>query len=199
METAVRELVDPLLGMIAFFILCGFDMASLARLAVLKRVILCVASALFPFALVRVLMHPTMLHLPAWCVPLGWLLSILGLILLVYSLALEIPFQRAYLTPGASSELVTTATYALTRHPGVLWLAMLLVGLLLTSRSRAMLIAAPAWLLMDILYVWLQDRVFFPHQFADYRQYQHQTPMLLPDLASLRRCWQTLPWRRERS
>jgi protein-S-isoprenylcysteine O-methyltransferase Ste14 len=146
----VRELVDPLLGIIPFFIMCGFDMASLASLAVLKRVALCVASVLFLFASVRVPMHPENLPLPTWCVPMGWLLSILGGILLVYSLALEIPFQRTYLTPGASSELVTTATYALTRHPGVLWLALLLVGLLLVSRSRAMLIAAPTWLLMDI-------------------------------------------------
>jgi protein-S-isoprenylcysteine O-methyltransferase Ste14 len=199
METAMRELVDPLLGMIAFLILCGFDMASLAGRVVLKRATLCVASALFLIAIVRVLMHPAKLPLPAWCVPLGWLISILGGFLLIYSLALEIPFQRTYLTPGAPSELVTRATYALTRHPGVLWMAMLLVGLLLASRSRAMLIAAPAWLLMDILYVWLQDRVFFARQFADYRQYQRQTPMLLPDLVSLRRCWQTLPWRRERS
>jgi len=195
----VREFVDPLLGAIAFLIAFGFDGASLARLGILKRVILAAAGGLFLFALVRVCSQPAKLPLPSWCVPLGWLFSVLGGGLLVYSLAVEIPFQQTYLAPDAPSKLITTGTYALTRHPGVLWLALLLIGLFLASGSRSWLIAAPAWLLMDLLYVWLQDRIFFPRQFPDYRSYQRQTPMLLPDLTSLRRCWQTLPWRSQRS
>ena len=194
----MREIVDPLLGAIAFLILCGFDLASLAGSTILKRVVLFASSALFLVAFVRVLRHTADLPIPAWCVPLGWFFSILGGVLLVYSLALEIPFQHTYIEAGAQNELATSGTYALTRHPGVLWMALLLIGLVLANGSHAMLVAAVIWLLIDILYAWLQDRVFFPRQFPDYRQYQCRTPMLLPDLASLRRCWRTLPWRDER-
>ena len=194
----MNELTDPLLGALALGIFFGFDAASLARRALLKRIILITTGALFCFALVRILASPARLSLPAWCGPVGGLLGALGGGLLIYSLAVEIPFQRTYLAPDAPSQLVTTGTYALTRHPGVLWLALLLCGLLLVSRSRPLLIATPLWLAIDVLYVWLQDRFFFPRQFLDYGRYQRQTPMLWPNRRSLRRCWETLSWRRRR-
>jgi protein-S-isoprenylcysteine O-methyltransferase Ste14 len=190
-------LFDPLLGAIGILILFGFDLATLAGRPRLKRLILAVAWPLCLIALIRAVAHPDKLALPAWAPLAGWLISIPAALLLIYSLAIEIPFQRTYLANGTPDALVTTGTYALTRHPGVFWLAWLLLGLLLISRSRVMLIAAPAWLLLDILYVWLQDRYFFPRQFATYRQYQRQTPMLWPSRASVQRCWQTLPWRRK--
>ncbi len=194
----MNELIAPLLGALALGIFVGFDAASLARRAFLKRVILIVTGTLFFFALARILASPARLPLPTWSVPVGWLFSTLGGGLLIYSLAVEIPFQRTYLAPDAPSQLVTTGTYALTRHPGVLWLGLLLCGLLLVSRSRPLLIATPLWLAIDVLYVWLQDRFFFPRQFPDYGRYQRQTPMLWPNRRSLRHCWETLPWRRRR-
>jgi protein-S-isoprenylcysteine O-methyltransferase Ste14 len=195
-RSAVNELIDPLLGALALGIFFGFDAASLARRAFLKRGILIATSLLFFFALTRILLYPAKLPLPTWCAPLGWLCGVLGGALLLYSLALELPFQRTYLAPDAPSQLITTGTYALTRHPGVLWLGLLLIGLLLASRARPLLIAVPLWLAIDVLYVWLQDRFFFPRQFPDYGRYQRQTPMLWPNRRSLRRCWETLPWRR---
>jgi protein-S-isoprenylcysteine O-methyltransferase Ste14 len=184
---------------LALLITFGFDAASLACRVILKRLILVAAGGLLLFALVGIIRWPVKLPIPGWCTPLGVFLSLLGAFLAVYSLAIEIPFQRTYLGPCAPAGLVTTGTYALTRHPGVLWFALLLIGLLLASRSRPLLIAAPLWLAIDILYVWLQDRFFFPRQFPDYRRYQRETPMLWPTRASVQRCWETLPWRRRQS
>jgi protein-S-isoprenylcysteine O-methyltransferase Ste14 len=191
----VNDLIDPLIGALALGVFVGFDVASLAQRAWLKRLGLLVTSTLFFFALARILASPSRIWLPAWLGPAGGLLTAVGGALLIYSLALELPFHRTYLAPGAPNRLITTGTYALTRHPGVLWMGLLLGGLLLLSRARPLLIAIPLWLALDVAHVWLQDRYFFPRQFPDYRLYQQQTPMLWPTRRSLRRCWETLPWR----
>lgn len=184
------------LGALAFTIALGFDLASMARRTVLKRTILVGACLLFLLALYEALRQPPLWPAPVGVVALGGLLSLIGLGLLIYSLAIEIPARSTYLAPGAPRQLVTTGAYALTRHPGVLWLALFLVGLVIANRSSAMLLAAPIWLGLDVLYVWLQDRYFFGQQFPDYDRYRAQTPMLIPTGRSIRRCWQTLRIRR---
>ena len=183
------------LGALAFLVMLGFDLVSMARRGVLKHAILLIASGLFLAAFYQALRQPPAIAMPAWATALGFLLSLVGILLLTYSLVIEIPFQSTYLAPGAPSKLVTSGTYALTRHPGVLWLALFLAGMLLINRSLALLSAAPVWLGLDVLYVWLQDRYFFPKQFPDYAAYRRQTPMLVPNRSSIARCLRTLPWR----
>ena len=69
---------------------------------------------------------------------------------------------------------------------------LLLVALLLVSCSHLLLWAGPIWLGLDVLVVWMQDRFTLPRQFPDYAEYRQQTPMLLPTMTSVRRCWRTL-------
>lgn len=184
------------LGALAFLIACGFDLASLAHRTFLKRGSLIGASLLFFLALYEALRQPPLWPAPAWVTACGAALGLTGAGLAAYSLVIELPMRRTYLAPGATDRLVTTGTYALTRHPGVLWFALFLAGLLLINRSAALLTAAPVWLGLDVLYVWLQDRYIFPKQFPDYGRYQAHTPMLIPTWRSARRCWQTLFQRR---
>jgi protein-S-isoprenylcysteine O-methyltransferase Ste14 len=73
----------------------------------------------------------------------GWPLLLVSVCLLVYSLFFEIPFQQTYVDARVGDELVKTGTYALVRHPGALWFALLPVSLSLVSRARLLLIAAP--------------------------------------------------------
>jgi protein-S-isoprenylcysteine O-methyltransferase Ste14 len=186
-------------GAVAFLIASCFDLANMAGMMHLKRAIVVLAGILFLLAFWQVLVQPPAFELPRWVIPIGTLLTVLGLALSAYSLVIEIPVQATYVSPDASSQLVTTGTYALCRHPGVLWFALLLLGSFITHRSLTMFIAALVWLGLDILYVWLQDRFFFPKQFPDYPAYRQHTPMLIPTRASIRRCWQTLPWPRGRS
>ena len=90
--------------------------------------------------------------------------------LFVYSLFVEIPFASAYVQKGTPSRLVTTGTYALCRHPGVLWLAGLLAGVFFASGSLWMLVALPLWVGQDVLYVVLQEKLYFFRIFgAEYR------------------------------
>jgi protein-S-isoprenylcysteine O-methyltransferase Ste14 len=94
---------------------------------------------------------------------------------------------------GAPSRLVTSGTYALCRHPGVLWLALLLVGVFMSSGSPWVLAALPVWVGLDVLYVILQEKLFFIRMFgADYREYQRAVPMLIPTWRSVRECARTL-------
>jgi len=132
------------------------------------------------------------LQLPDWSSHAGWPLLLVSVSLLVYSLFLEIPFRRTYAANGVGDRLVETGTYALVRHPGVLWLALFLLGLVLVSRSRLLLLATPVWLLMDVLYVCVQERFLFRKMFPGYEQYQQETPMLIPTRESMARCLRTL-------
>jgi protein-S-isoprenylcysteine O-methyltransferase Ste14 len=184
------------LGALAFLIAFGFDLASLARRTILKRSCLVLASLLFLLALYEALRQPPLWPAPAWATAFGVVLSLTGVGLALYSLVIELPARHTYLGPGAADQLVTTGAYALTRHPAVLWFALFLGGLVIANRSQALLMAAPVWLGLDVVYVWLQDRYLFPRQFKDYARYRAQTPMLLPTARSIRRCWQTLAQRR---
>ena len=181
-----------LLGALGYLTALGVDVAALAGLGRGKQLAGLLSAGLMGYALMRAALAQSKLALPAILAWVGWPLLLVATALLVYSLFLEIPFRRTYVEAGASFALVRTGTYALTRHPGVLWLALLLVALLLVSRSRLLLWAGPIWLGLDVLAVSIQDRCSLPRQFSDYPEYRQETPMLLPTLTSVRRFWRTL-------
>jgi protein-S-isoprenylcysteine O-methyltransferase Ste14 len=185
-----------LLGAAAFALGFGFDWASWRRSAVLKPVLELATVACFLAALLWTLATPGRWGWPAWVAVVGWPLVAAGAALLAYSLFFEIPFAATYARPGSGDVLVTTGTYALVRHPGVLWLGLLLAGLALVSRGRLMLVAGAIWLLCDIVYVWLQEAFLFRRMFPGYEEYQRTTPMLVPTAQSLARCLHSLPLRR---
>jgi protein-S-isoprenylcysteine O-methyltransferase Ste14 len=122
----------------------------------------------------------------------GAILAVAGGALLLWSFALEIPFVTSWVRSSPGHRLVDTGTYALVRHPGVLWYALLLAGLLLATGSGTLVVALPLWISLDVAYVAWEEAVVFPVQFEDYARYQRTTPMLVPTLRSLRRALGTL-------
>ena len=184
------------LGAVAFVMAGFFDFASLKRIPYMKQSIGVTVVLLFGYSLVMVALYPVKLATPAWLSCAGWPFLVLGVFSLVYSLFLEIPFGRTYVTAGTGDELVKTGTYALVRHPCVLWLGLILLSLVLVTRSRLLLLATPVWLLADIAYVWIQEKFFLGRMFAGYEQYEKETPMLIPTRASIVRCWRTMPIRK---
>jgi protein-S-isoprenylcysteine O-methyltransferase Ste14 len=179
-------------GCVAFAVVGLFDLAALKRIPYLKQVVGLAGSLSFGYCLVMVVLHGARLPMPGWLAYAGWLLLIPSIFLLVYSLFLEIPFQQTYAADGVGEKLVKTGTYALVRHPGVLWFGSLLFSLVIVSRSRLLLIAAPTWLLMDVLYAWVQDRFLFGRMFPGYAEYREETPMLIPTRRSVLRCWRSM-------
>lgn len=177
-----------LLGAVGFLMLYLFDLLALHRIPYAKQIVGLVAMGVIGYAHLMVNLRGAKLPLPTGLAYVGWPLFVLASLALFYSLFFEIPFKTTYVKDGAGNQLVTTGTYALTRHPGVLWYALILVAQILISRSRLALYAAPAWLAMDVLYVWIQERYFFSRMFPGYERYKQETPMLIPSRRSIVKC-----------
>lgn len=184
--------VYVLLGGLGFLIGYSLELAPVQRLPGAKPFLGAAAGGLLASSLGMVSLHGGRLSLPAWFSVLGGVLLPLASFLLVYSLFLELPFRRTYMAPGQGPRLVTTGTYALVRHPTVLWYGLLLMSLLLLTRSLTLLMALPLWLGLDILWVILQEQSSLPRTFPHYWRYKQVTPMLIPNHQSLRVCLATL-------
>jgi protein-S-isoprenylcysteine O-methyltransferase Ste14 len=116
---------------------------------------------------------------------LGWGLFLTSVFLLVHSLFVNLPFRKTYVTTGVGGELITTGVYALVRHPGVLWFTLVMLSLILVSRSSLLLIAAPVWILLNVLLVVIEDKFIFGKMFSGYGHYRQKTPMILPNKRSV--------------
>ncbi len=170
-------------GAAAFLVIFWVDYFSLKGKPFVKPLLWLVGVALFVFGLVDTLRSPARISLPAPLSLAGGVLAGVFSLLTVYSLFVEIPFVSAYVQRGRPSRLVTRGTYGLCRHPAVLWLAGFLAGLFLASGSLHLLAAIPVWIGLDVLYVILQERLFFVRIFgAEYTEYQRMVPLLIPGL-----------------
>jgi protein-S-isoprenylcysteine O-methyltransferase Ste14 len=173
-----------ILGSLGFLVIHLLDIASLKRIPGLKPLTLVAGNGLVVYAAVMACLASDKLSLPPWVSWLGWVLLPASLFMLVYSLFLNLPFKKTYVSQGAGP-LVTGGLYALVRHPWVYWLILAMLALVLASGSSLMLIAAPIWVGLDVILVAIQDRFFFGKMFADYDSYRRRTPMLIPNRRSL--------------
>jgi protein-S-isoprenylcysteine O-methyltransferase Ste14 len=181
-----------LIGAAGFIILFFFDLAALKQIRFLKTVIWVVGNGLIFVSLNIMMFRSPRYTLPDAIRYSGIALSVITSPLLAYSLLIEIPFKRTYLDKGTGDKLVITGTYALVRHPGVLWLILLLIGFFLSTGSKTLLITLPVWAFLDILYIIIQDKIFFVRQFGEeYVRYQQEVPMLIPNIKSIKRCLST--------
>jgi len=184
-----KNMIFVIIGAVGFVILFLFDPIALQKIKILKPFIWLIGNGLIFISLNRMMFNSPQFIMPKFLKYVGIAMSVTASPLLVYSLLIEIPFKTTYLDKGAGSKLITTGTYALVRHPGVLWLILLLIGFFLISGSKTLLVALPIWIFLDILYIILQDRYFFIKQFGEaYEKYQKEVPMLIPSSASIKRC-----------
>lgn len=173
------------LGSLGLLITYLFDIVSLKRIPGIKPVTWIVGNGLLIYSAIMVCLAPDKLALPIWSTWLGWALLLVSFFLLIYSLFINLPFRKTYVTTGVGDKLITTGLYALVRHPGVPWLILVMLSLILVSRSSLMLIASPIWILLDILLVAIQDKFFFGRMFEGYNTYRRETPMLVPNRRSI--------------
>jgi len=173
------------IGSLGFLIIHIFDIVSLKRLPVAKPVIWTLGGGLLAYALAMLSFQTNRLFLPIWSTWLGWILLSLSFLLLIYSLFINLPFRKTYIATGVSDKLIKTGLYALVRHPGVMWFILAVLSLILVSRSYLLLIAAPIFILLDIILVVFQDKFFFGRMFKGYDNYRRETPMLLPNRRSI--------------
>lgn len=179
------------LGVAAFVIAEFFDLAAFRGWQAVKQAIGLVTILLFGDALIMIALDCDKLQVPVYLSYAGWVLRFVFGLLLIYSPFLEIPFTQTYVAVGAGEHLVKTGTYALVRRPGVLRLALFLPSLVLASRSRPMLLATPTRICADVLYVRMQEKVYFGRMFPGYERYKKETPMLIPTRTSIGRCYRS--------
>ncbi|MCL5274773.1 MAG: hypothetical protein M1434_08525 [Chloroflexi bacterium] len=186
---------------------CGYlilDLAILRRRLALRGMLILAASGVLSSALVLATLNPMPLMSPAiyeWAAWCGLALLLVGALLLAYSVFIEIPHALARadsaspatadsdVSPGvgqsAVNRVVTSGTYALCRHPGVLWLGLFLVGTVLLVNSLEVVYTSVLWMLLDLVVVAIQDVVIFPRVLVGYTAYQRRTPFVIPNRASL--------------
>jgi len=173
------------IGAFGFLVIHLFDIVSLKRIPGAKPGIWILGSGLLIYSLTMICFAPGKLLLPMWSTWLGWALLSISLLLLIYSLFINLPFRKTYIATGVGDKLITTGLYALVRHPWVHCFTLLLLSLVLVSRSSLLLIASPIWILLYILLVVIQDKFLFGRMFDGYDTYRQETPMLLPNRRSV--------------
>jgi len=145
-------------GILGFIVIHLFDIVSLKRIpSGAKPGVWTVGSGLLVYSLIMLCLKSNTLPLPIWSAWLGWGLLTLSLFLLIYSLFINLPFRKTYIATGVSDKLITTGLYALVRHPWIHCFTLLMLSLILVSKSSLLLIAAPIFILLNILLVVIQD------------------------------------------
>lgn len=181
-----------ILGILGFLIIHFFDIVSLKRVSGAKPCTWILGSGLLVYSLIMLCLSSDKLLLSSWTTWLGWALLSISLILLLYSLFINLPFRKTYIASGVGAKLITTGLYALVRHPAVHWFILLMLSLVLVSQSKLLLIASPTWILLDILLVVIQDKFLLGRMFEGYDSYRQETPMLLPNKRSISTCIRTI-------
>jgi protein-S-isoprenylcysteine O-methyltransferase Ste14 len=180
-------MVGVALGAASFFVIFWVDVPSLKGIRALQPALWVLSVLLFAAGLVLCSDPAGGFAVARPLRVLGWVFSAAFGLLLVYSLFIEIPFSQP------PQQVVSSGTYALCRHPGVLWFAGLLAAFLLARGTRWLLLAAPVWIALDALLAVLQERLFLVRVFGrGYQAYQRTVPMFLPTPRSLRACAQTI-------
>lgn len=114
--------------------------------------------------------------------------AILFFLLLIYTLFFAIPFKNTYIQASEPSKLCNNGVYALCRHPGVLWFIGFYTFLGLAFWIPLLFAAATIFSVLNIFYVMFQDRWVFVKCFERYDDYKSDTPFLIPNSDSLKRC-----------
>jgi protein-S-isoprenylcysteine O-methyltransferase Ste14 len=181
------------LGAFSFIIMLLYDIAGIHRKKAIKPLLLISAALLFCFAFAFVTRDSDRWSLPPVAKITGWVASAVFFLLLFCSLTIELNFSKTYLNESSAKQLVTTGTYALTRHPGVLWFVLLCVSVFFATGTKKLLIAALVWSIADMLYATIQDLYIFPRVFGkEYEEYKKTVPMFIPTVESIRNCKSTI-------
>lgn len=113
--------------------------------------------------------------------------SIINFILLIYTLFFAIPFKKAYVE-GNKQNLCTEGIYSLSRHPGVLFLFLFYIFLGIALGKPFVIFVGIIFSFFNLIYVFLQDRYFFPVSFSEYDKYREKTGFVLPTIKSIKEC-----------
>jgi len=186
-----------LLGCLGFGLLFVSDMCGLKGKCRFQN-LLAFSGTFFVFiSSVIILMGGTDYNLSLTVRLLSGFFALGFLLLLIYSVVFEVRAPKDSNKPGDKPELVTTGTYALSRHPGVIWFLFYYVFGSLFFMNSEILIAGIIWSSINVVYVLLQERVVFHKLFENYNTYSKDTPMIIPNIKSIKKCINTINGRKQ--
>ena len=164
------------------------DVASAKRTPAVKPVLMVVMIASHLAGVYLLAYRSRRFPLPRLMQRVSLILGPLSFFAMLYSVMVEVPLRKAWLERGHTDDLITDGTYALARHPGVIFYTLWVLFTALGARSWRLLLAAPVLVAGDAGHVAFQERAVLVKEFGDaYREYQRTTPFLLPTTESLRR------------
>ena len=165
---------------------------SLGRQAV-KLAFTVAAAAAFGGAFIRLAALSSTIPLPLGVRIAGLILCVPCFFLLVYSHFFEVPPLLSYGPADRERQVFSRGTYALVRHPGVLWLLLFHACAAAACASRLLALSIPFWNTANLLIAVLEDAVFFPRIFGSaYLDYRRKVPFVLPTPSSIRKCMATI-------
>lgn len=183
------------IGVFGFVLLLMFDLYSLKEKNYLKYVFgISGFLMIFVSSIMIILNHSSFLHIDSSIRIIALVFGLASFALFIYSVFIEVG-SKTYQVENEYS-LVTSGTYALTRHPGVLWMLLLYIFAAIFFQNLLAIYAALIWTLANIIYVSIQERFIFHKIFEDYDKYRETTPMILPNAESIEKFITTKNWRR---
>ncbi len=174
------------MGSLGFVCMLLFDWADSRRWK-LKGIFWAAAALLIISSCVALAFLDSRIRVPVPLRVIGGIFAAASGSLLVFSQFLEIPLSTSYKKVCGIRRVIRTGTYALVRHPGVLWFFFLTLSLVPVTGSLAMCAAVPLWTALNVILVLVEDRVFFPRVFGRaYQDYKRRVPFLIPTSSSVR-------------
>ena len=184
-----------MIGVFGFVCFLLFDLLSLRQHVLGKYVFLLLGIGLIGYASFHLIAFETSFVIPYPIRMVSLILAVMFTLLLVFSVFIEVGLNTY--EPQAKPHLVTSGTYGLVRHPGVIWLFLAYGFAALFFSSWWLLITAVVWTFVNTLYIVLQERLVLQKLFLEYDKYVSSTPMVIPTFASVRRFIGIQNWRRE--
>ena len=184
-----------IIGILGFVLLLMFDICSLCKKNYLKYFFGISGFLLILISSILIIIEfSSILQINGFVRAIALVLALLSLLLLVYSVFIEVG-RKTYKVDNQHA-LITDGTYALSRHPGVLWMLLLYIFGAIFFQNLLAIYAALIWTIVNIIYVALQERFIFHRIFDNYDKYRESTPMILPNYESVEKFITTKNWRR---
>jgi len=188
-------ILDLIIGIIGFALLLAFDLLSMHNRKYSKYFFgISGFLMIFVSSVLIVINYSDFLSINVTFRFIGLGFAIVSFVLLIYSIFIEV--GRKTFQMENEHFLVTSGTYALTRHPGVLWMLLLYIFGAVFFQNLLAIYAALIWTSVNIIYVTIQERFIFHKIFDNYDKYRESTPMILPSFESIEKFMTTKNWRR---
>lgn len=191
----MNSILYLVIGVFGFALLLVFDILSMHKKNYLKYLFgISGFSLIVLSSILIVINHSYFLNISSSFRLFSLIIAITSFLLLIYSVFIEV--GRKTYEVNNEHNLVTSGTYALTRHPGVLWMLLLYIFGAIFFQNLLAIYAALIWTFVNIIYVTIQERFIFHKIFDNYDKYRKTTPMILPNFESIEKFITINNWRR---